>query len=201
MTKTAFIILALLPFYGFAQVDSNYLILTFISEDKGGRHPASTHYWIVNTDSINEVDYKMPTFPTYLSIEYSSDCLMDCCNDKEIDLLTSTTNTQFNYPKGHIEQVKNLKELVDENKQFLQKIRITWSRQKIKRVIKVYGTPINGKFCECEIYGLSLKFADGRKKVLIPKDSFSFVEGFWETDKGGFVEFYDFSKLEPQNTL
>lgn len=198
------IILLLFVFVAFkvyGQEKSEYVILTFISEDKGGRHPASTHYWIVKSDSISEVGYSMPTFPTYLNIEYSNDCLTRCCENKKIDLHTSTTSTEFNYPEEHIEQSESLLNLVTDNREFLQKIKVSWSDRKIKRIIKVYGTPINGQFCECEIYGLSLRFADGRKKVLIPKGNFSIAEGFWNTDKGKFVKFYDFSKVEPQNTL
>ena len=143
----------------------------------------------------------MPIFPTYLNMEYSNDCLTRCCENKKIDLLTSTTNTEFNYPEEHIEKSKSLLKLVSQNKQFLQKIRISWTEQKILRIIKVYATPINGQFCECEIYGLSLKFADRRKKVLLPNSDYSILDGFWNTDKGKFVKFYDFSKVEPQNTL
>lgn len=201
MRKITFLILVLITLKSFGQQNSDYVILTFTSEDKGGRHPASTHYWIVKTDSINEVGYSMPTFPTYLNMEYSNDCLTRCCENKEIDLLTSTTNTNFDYPEKHLEQSKKLLKLVNENRRFLQKTTITWQDRKIKRIIKVYGTPINGQFCECEIYGLTLKFTDGRKKVLIPNSNYTIVNGFWNTDKGKFIKFYDFSKIKPQNTL
>lgn len=201
MRKITILILCFIAFKNYGQDNSDYVILTFVSEDKGGRHPASTHYWIVKTDSISEVGYSMPVFPTYLNMEYSNDCLTRCCDKEKIDLLTSTTKTEFNYTKEHIKQSESLLKLVSENKELLQKIRISWTDQKIRRIIKVYATPVNGRFCECEIYGLSLRFADGRKKVLIPNSSYSIIDGFWKTDKGKFVKFYDFSKVEPQNTL
>ena len=116
-------------------------------------------------------------------------------------MLTSTTRTEYNYPEKHIEQSENLLKLVNNNREFLQKVRITWGERKIKRLIKVYGTPIKGKFCECGIYGLSLRFADGKQKVLLPNGKYELIQGFWKSDLGKFIKFYDFSKVNPQNAL
>ena len=201
MKKLSYLFILFFVFQINGQQNMDWVIITFVEEDKGGRHPASTHYWITKTATISEVGYKVPIFPTYLRTEYSSDCLTECCNGKKIDLLTSTTKTEFNYPKKHIEQTKELLKMVNENREFLQRVKITWGDQKIRRITKIYGTAIKGNFCECEIYGLSLRFADGRQKVLIPNGKYSLNSGFWESDIGEFVKFYDFSKVRPQNTL
>ena len=197
----ASLIFLLFSFPIFGQENVDFVILTFVEEDKGGMHPASTHYWITKLDSVSRVGYKVPVFPTYLRTEYSSDCLVRCCEGEKIDLLTSTTRTEYNYPEKHIEQSENLLKLVNNNREFLQKVRITWGDQKIRRVIKVYGTPIKGRFCECGIYGLSLRFADGKQKVLLPKGKYELIQGFWKSDLGKFIKFYDFSKVKPQNAL
>ena len=197
----ATLIFLLLSLQIFCQENKDFVILTFIEEDKGGRHAASTHYWITKLDSVSAVDYKVPLFPTYLRTEYSNDCLKRCCEGEKIDLLTSTTRTEYNYPEKHIEQSENLLKLVNNNREFLQKVRITWGERKIKRLIKVYGTPIKGKFCECGIYGLSLRFADGKQKVLLPNGKYELIQGFWKSDLGQFIKFYDFSKVNPQNAL
>ncbi len=199
MKKIIIIFITFLAIQTYGQDTSDYVILTFISETKGGMHPPRTDYWITKIDSISEVEYSVPLFPTYLNIEYSSDCLEDCCSNKKIDLLTSTTNTKFNFDKLHEKEQKSLLRIVDENKILIQKVRLNWNEYKRKEIIKIYATPISGLFCECRIYGTSLRFADGRKKVLLPNKEFSLINGFWDTEKGKFIKWYDYSKVQSQN--
>jgi hypothetical protein len=199
MKKLIIIFITLLAIKSFGQGTSDYVILTFVSETKGGMHPSRTDHWIAKTDSISEVNYSIPLYPTYLNIEYSSDCLNDCCENKKIDLLTSTTKTKYDFAKQHEKEQKSLLKIVNENKILIQKIRLNWTGYKLKKTIKVYATPINGIFCECGIYGTSLKFANGKKKVFIPNNNFSLIENFWKSEIGKFVKWYDYSKIQPQN--
>lgn len=201
MRNIIIILVTFLVFNSYGQENSDYVILTFVSETINGRHPARTDHWITKIDSISESNYSIPLFPTYLNIEYSSDCLEDCCENKNIDLITSTTKTKYDFDEQHEVEQKSLLEIVNENKFLIQKIRLNWAYDEYKRkeLIKVYATPINGMFCECGIYGRSLWFADGQKKVLLPNKNFSFINNFWNTDKGKFVKWFDYSKIEPQN--
>jgi hypothetical protein len=199
MKSILIIFISLLALKSYGQKENDYVILTFVSETKGSNHPARTDHWIVKIDSINEVNNSVPLFPTYLNIEYSKNCFDDCCNDEKIDLLTITTSTKYDFNNQHKIEQKSLLNIVNENKILIQKIRIKWTNYKAKDIIKIYATPIRGTFCECGIYGLSLKFADGQNKVFIPKKGFSLINGFWNTDEGNYVKWFDYSKITPQN--
>ena len=201
MKINVLIIIVFFALKSYSQTTSDYIIFSFVSETyyKGDKQPANTFNWITAVDSINISNQTIPLYPTYLNLEYSNDCLIRCCDNKKIDFITSSTATNYNYSDQHIKQQEFLQNLVFENMLFVQKIQLNWTEYRYKKIIKVYATPIKGVFCDCGIYGASLRFTDGRNKVFIPNSDFSLMTDFWETEIGQFVKFFDYSHLRAEN--
>ena len=114
-------------------------------------------------------------------------------------IVNKISKTKYDFEEKHEKEQKTLLKIVNENKTLVQKIRLNWTENKLKKTVKIYATPIKGIFCEYGIYGTSLKFADGKKKVFIPNKNFLLIENFWKSETGKFVKWYDYSKIQPQN--
>lgn len=157
----------------------------------------NTYYWVLPIDSVININ-TIVLCPLYFD-EYSNDNLDNCRKGNIIDLFTSTSTTNYDFSEEYIKERNHLTELINKNKQLIQEIRINWSeRKKLKRIVKIFVTPIQGQFCECIQYYLN----NGRMeldfftKAYIPLGSFAFLDNFQQSELGKSIKFIDFSKLD-----
>ena len=124
---------------------ANYVIISFEMSRSKDTKGIQKFYWITPIDSIKKTDFYL--FPLYLS-EYSKDKLERCVKGDTIDVFTQTTATSYNFDKGYEEAVDSSILLLNKRKVKVQTITIEWTKG-FKEEVKVYATPVIGKFCNC----------------------------------------------------
>jgi hypothetical protein len=171
----------------------NYVVLTFSTDSNKDNHPSKTFYWLLNSDSIEYGKIHFPV-PVYINREYSSDCFEACCEGGVVDFMTTTTATRFEYSKEHIQEQETLASLVVEDRVLIQKIYKKWAKGN-KEIVKVFATPVLGRFCFCRVSGLTLKFTGGMKQIAMPQTDFSLDKTFWDSEMGKNLKYADLSHI------
>jgi hypothetical protein len=170
---------------------SKYVIFTFEDTYKISGGLTKRYYWIIAQDSIKSIDNHV----LYLFLDgFSKNNLTDCCNGKDIDPTTEFQNTSFDFTRDYSKGLDELDTLMLKNRKELQTVTKTWSLGQVEE-IKVFATAITGKFCSSNFHKFGKKISDYKGKVYIPYSSFSYAEGFWESDKAKFILHQDFSEV------
>lgn len=166
-----------------------FMIFTFEVANK--EFKVRQYYWITPIDSIEKRN-AFEVFPLYLE-EYSKDLLERCKVSKDIDVFSASTQTNFNFDDEYNQSIKNLLSLISLNRIKVQTLNKNWQgKEKSKETVKVYATPIIGKFCYC--LQTHIKATFGFKGLAyLPVASFSYDGNFWNSKDGKIVKYVDYS--------
>lgn len=171
---------------------NGYIIMTFErTVNKYPQHGIEKFFWIMPVDSIYDKHFSI--FPLFID-GFSRNNLDSCCEAQKIDPFTITTQTNYDFDSNYLSEINHLQIIIKSQRKKVQEIIKKWAED-YKEVIKVYATPITGKFCSCILK------KDGKKKVeydgivFIPMSSFSIYKNFVESKKYRFMIFSDYSKI------
>jgi hypothetical protein len=178
----------------FSQVNdkANYVIITFEMTRSKDPHGNQKFYWIASTDSVRKTDFYL--FPLYLT-QYSKDKLEKCRKGDTIDVFTQTTATNYNFERGYEEKVDSFISLIDSKRTEVQTITMEWGKG-YKEKVKIYATPITGKFCNCIQNHETGKKTDFKGLVFIPLSGFNFDDNFWKSEKSEKIKFANYSSVD-----
>jgi hypothetical protein len=164
-------------------IQKDYVIITYEYRHKPNFEGTYTYYWIIPQDSIAK--YKSTLFPLAVNL-YSKNDLVDCCSGKETGALSEVD--RFPIAEFNSEDKNNelqLKTILKHRKRLMtltQKWEMGWSE-----TVSVFATPVSGKFCSSNL-GEHVQQRFGYKgKVYVPYSSFTFLDGFWDSDKGKYL--------------
>src|SRR5688572_18738273 len=153
ITAKVFLIIVLFTWTkGYSQhQDNEFIILTF--ELKTQSHGLIKYYWISSVDSLNT---RKGLSPVYLHTFFSTNDFTACCNNKPIDIFTSTTESNYKFEDEFNKNLDALNKIVLSGRRKIQTIKKTWDKG-LSETITVYATSIKGQFCKCGLIGRSLK--------------------------------------------
>lgn len=201
--KTKLLIFLSLFFHELLVAQSeDYLIFNVIVKDNFS-HTGSINnsFWITKIEDIDNVKTSHKILPLYLLDDLSKDAIVDCLSSKEIDLFTTTFNTDRNFEDKFIAELTSLNLLLEE-KVLLQKITKTWkNKRKVK--VSVYVTPISGVFNVCNATSSMKEKFDIPENIVIPNSNFKLLD-FAILERGNiaeFLSFLDFSKYSLANRV
>jgi hypothetical protein len=201
MTKNKIIVLTL-TLLGFVadiaaqeKPTKEYIILSFEREfvvSKMSPHGVQSYYWIIPLDSIKS--YRYSVYHLFIN-GFSKRNLDDCCNGKEVDPFLVFSNEQKSNDTSNYLALDQLHAIIKKNKKELLSVTKKWKTGS-KENIRVFATPVSGKFCSSNFHLFGQKRYGYKGKVYIPYSSFNFLQGFWSSQYSKFVINRDFSKIE-----
>lgn len=200
--KTKLIIILTLFFCEISIAQEDYLIFNVVVEDSY-THTGSINnsFWILKIEDIDNIKVEYEILPLYLLRDLSKDAVEDCLSNQEIDLFTTTVDTNRNFEKYFIIELKGLELLLKEKIRF-QKITKKW-KNKRKSKVTIYVTPIRGLFDECKANSAMKKKFNISEKIVIPNSNFTLLdfEILERDDIADFLFYADFSKYSFANRV
>ena len=159
------------------KMDGKFLVLTFEENYKVSQHGVKEYYWIVSTDSLETKSLLLSKL--YLS-DFSSDDLAECCLGVDVDPSLVFETTEYNFMEGYLESLNIFESLVQNNRRWLQTIKVKWENGQSKTV-KVYATAIEGLFCFSNYHVIGRARDGYLGKVVLPYSGFKLFDEFWES--------------------
>ena len=170
---------------------AEYVIITYELNRAKDTHGIRKYYWIVSVDSLK--GQKVSLSPIYFT-GFSKNNLDKCCQGEVIDIFTVTTGSTYDFKEGYEQSIEGLVRIVDVERRKVQTITKEWSNG-YKETIKIYATPIIGKFCRCDIGkedGDKINYND---MVYLPLSDFSFNANFWKSKNVNDILLKDLTKI------
>ncbi|MCK0109049.1 hypothetical protein MWU58_07075 [Flavobacteriaceae bacterium S0825] len=176
------------------QKADDYFIVTIEDEYKPSYHGIATYYFIIPVDSIDSDWYKFKIFPFY-SDWASNDKLKRCIDNLPIAIFTATTQSNYDYPKSYLEEIDKLEKLIKSGRKLAQKV-IKKHPKNESRKIKIFLTPISGKFCNCKVLKGSVldKNFNYLSEIYLPVSNFKINKSLWQTKEGKSILKVDIEK-------
>ncbi|MEP3238332.1 MAG: hypothetical protein ABJO12_06775 [Flavobacteriaceae bacterium] len=185
-------------FLGFSQEDKGYFVITIESQTVPKYHGLEKYYWIIPFDSLSDSsNYKASPF--YFE-GISNDNLENCSKGLSVDLFTSTTDTNFNFPETYKNEMVKFESTILSGRKKVQSINKKWSN-KGKKKTEVFVTPIKGDLCFCRASGVMTSNFGISELIAIPKGKIIVDQSLLNSDKGKEVLQIDFSKYTYSNKI
>lgn len=175
--------------YLYSQEESSYVIISFERERvySNKKKEKEIFYWIIHTDSTHSKGLHLT--PLYLG-GFSNTDLIKCNKGDTINPYLITDETNFEFDESYNQQLSLLISLISNNQIRVQTIKKSWGN-KLKEVINIYATPIDGNFTSCHLESFNL--IDYKGKVFLPLSNFSYFMEYWDTPNSKNVKFADYT--------
>jgi hypothetical protein len=176
-----------------------YIIVTFEFDRSDDMHSSNNYYWIIPLNVI-ESNKIINLYPLYFD-EYSNNDLINCKENKEINIFTIEKGENFILEKTTEYDIQKLKKIILKKRKKVQVFIKKWLIDNITEKINVYITPVKGSFCSSNIANYSGKDVNYQGIIYLPLSDFKYNEGFFKSDKQIFIEKIDYLKINFKNKL
>ncbi|MBS1600824.1 MAG: hypothetical protein JST75_21570 [Bacteroidetes bacterium] len=186
-----FLFLASVTASGQISDNAKYVVISFEKKvNKYSQHGIQNFYWIVQIDSVKDKNFKLEP----LFFRFSTNDFRDCLKGEKINPFVITDSTNFDFEKDYILSKKNLSQIIEQKKIWVQTITKKWSENLIEE-IKVFVTPIIGRFCTCEFMPENQNDRVYSGHIKIPYSSFAFDAGLFGLKNFRFIKFSDYAHM------
>lgn len=182
----------LLVFSGKTQDDENKLLIISI-EKRTNRsvHKLEKNYWAIPQWEI-EGALQEAILPLFID-GYSGTDLTECCQESSLTLFNYTKEEDFTLEDNY----EILENIIKKHGKKIQVAKKIWAGG-AKEKIKVYITPVEGKFCVCEI--LDARDNTNAKvgyigNIVVPFAGLSYAPQFWHSSLDLQIAQFDYLKL------
>jgi hypothetical protein len=176
---------------GFAQTLGSYAIISFEDSYKISEHGTKRYHWIIETDSLESYNIE----PSYLFLNFSKENLEDCCDGIEVDPFLVFPSSKYEIDSIHSLDLEKLENIISQKRKKIMEVKKRWSSGQWE-VVKVYVTPVIGKFCSSNFHEVGQQRQGYKGKVYMPFSSFEYQADFWESEKAKFILNSDMSRLK-----
>ena len=170
---------------------SEYVIITYELTRAKDTHGVRKYYWMVSVDSLK--GQRVSLSPIYFT-GFAKNNLDRCCQNEVVDIFTVTTGSTYDFKEGYEQSIEELVQLVDRERRKVQTITKEWTTGYNER-IKIYATPIIGKFCRCDIGKEDGNKINYKGMVYLPLSDFSFNANFWKSKSANEILLKDLTKI------
>lgn len=168
-----------------------YLIIEYHVDYKFSVHDQVPRLWILENplDSLKE-----KISPLFLA-GYSVGDIESCYESQAVDPFIQTRQSSYSFDESHYTSIETLKDVVSVNRILLQSLKIKWkSGQRVS--IKIYATPIFGKFCSTVFTDYRQEMTDYSGEIYFPIGEYRYDDSFWGSEIGKELVNWDFSRIE-----
>lgn len=170
-----------------------FVIVKIEKKTSSDLHPYAIDYWMVSRDLWKEYS-SQAIVPIYL-YGFSRTDYNECSQDNKLVLYNYTKDEVFDFESGYEESQKRLLALIKENSREVQTVNKKWKGYKER--IKISLTPINGKFCFCQmVHNDGRQMPEYAKKIGMPASDFNYDPSFWESQEFKEIRRFDYTELD-----
>ena len=179
-------------FKAFSQelAQKDYVIITYEYRHKPNSEGTYTSFWIVPQDSIAQ--HKSTLFPLAISLNvYNKNDQIDCCRGKEIEPFSGAVKLPIEeFSSDDKNNESQIKTILRHHRKKLMTLTKKWESG-WRETVSVFATPVSGKFCSSNLDEYGQRRFNYKGKVFLPYSSFTYLESFWESDKGKYLTHQD----------